>query len=67
MVITSLYGMEFKPDVKTQRNYERKRQAAIELLGKKYLLAEPLTKKEQINEKAIAGNSKFDVMHYVRS
>ena len=56
MVITSLYGMEFKPDVKTQRNYEKKRQAAIELLGKKYLLAEALTKKEKKNEiRTVAG------------
>ena len=52
MIITSLYGMEFKPDVKTQRAYEKKRQAAIELLGKKYLLAEPLTKQENKDEKA---------------
>ena len=56
MVITSLYGMEFKPDVKTQRNYERKRAAALELLGEKYRLAIPLTKKENKNEiRTIAG------------
>ena len=51
MIITSFYGMEFKPEIKTQRAYEKKRQAAIELLGNKYLLAEPLTKKESKNEK----------------
>ena len=51
MIITSFYGMEFKPDVKAQRAYEKKRQACIELLGNKYLLAEPLTKKEIKNGK----------------
>ena len=56
MMITSLYGMEFKPDVKAQRAYEKKRQACIELLGNKYLLAEPLTKQERKNEiRTIAG------------
>lgn len=56
MLITSLYGMEFKPDVKTQRNYEKKRAAALELLGKKYLLAEPLTKQEKTNETYRSGD-----------
>ena len=51
MLITSFYGMEFTPDVRTQRAYERKRQAAIDILGDKYRLANPLTKKEFENEK----------------
>jgi hypothetical protein len=51
MIISSLYGMEFKPDNKQQRAYEKKRAAAIELLGNKYLLAKPLTKKELENGK----------------
>ena len=60
MIITSFYGMEFKPDVKTQRAYEKKRQACIELLGKNYLLAEPLTKKEIKNDK-----KRIDIDTYV--
>jgi len=51
---TLLYGMEYKPDVKQQKAYEKKRQAAIKLLGDKYLLAKPIQKKGDKDEKFIA-------------
>jgi len=46
--------MEYKPDVKQQKAYEKKRQAAIKLLGDKYLLAKPIQKKGDKDEKFIA-------------
>ena len=55
MIITSLYGMNYTPDTKQQRAYEKKRQAAIELLGDKYLLAQPVEKKEESHEKSYLG------------
>lgn len=56
MIITSLYGMKFRPEQKQQKHYEKQRKEAIALLGKKYLLATPLTKKEKKNEiRTVAG------------
>jgi len=42
-IITSLYGMNFKPiDI-----YTEKRRAAIEYLGDKYLLSKPVERLEK--------------------
>ena len=49
-IITSLYGMIYEADEKTQENYAIKRQKAIETLGDKYRLANPIRLERKSDE-----------------
>lgn len=64
-VITSLYGMAYEPDEFIQEGYAIKRQKAIETLGDKYRLANPIRLERNDNETITVSST--DISIRVRS